>query len=80
MTISSFRTVEPLYIVTIRGNNQAESLFRDWLQQHPVKNVTLQNHRLLLHDQTSFEKFRLTWNSGEVAVWDTWNRRHIYLD
>jgi hypothetical protein len=34
----------------------------------------------MLHDQAAFEKFRLTWSSVEVTVWDTWNRRHIYLD
>ncbi len=80
MTISSFRTAEPLYIVTIRGNPQAESLFKSWLQQQSVSNVSVQNHRLLFHDNNSFEKFRLTWNHGEVTVWDTWNRRHLYLD
>jgi hypothetical protein len=80
MTISSFRTAEPLYIVTIRGNSQAESLFKSWLQQQSVSNVFVQNHRLLFHDNNAFEKFRLTWSHGEVTVWDTWNRRHVYLD
>lgn len=80
MTISSFRTAEPLYIVTLRGNTQADSVFRTWQQQHSVANVVVQNHRLMIHDQNSFEKFRLTWNHGEVVVWDTWCRRHIYLD
>ena len=80
MTISCFRTAEPLYIVTLRGNTQADSVFRTWQQQNSVANVVIQNQRLLIHDQNSFEKFRMTWSLGEVMVWDTWNRRHIYLD
>jgi hypothetical protein len=37
---------------------------------------------MMLHDQRAFEQFRVTWahNMNSITVWDTWMRRHIYLD
>jgi hypothetical protein len=36
---------------------------------------------LMIHHQNAFDHFCLTWNHSWdlVTVWDTWNRRHIYL-
>jgi hypothetical protein len=35
-----------------------------------------------LHAQPAFDTFLVTWNHSIslITVWDTWNRRHIYLD
>jgi hypothetical protein len=37
---------------------------------------------MMLHDQRGFEQFRVTWKHDvdHITIWDTWNRRHIYLD
>ena len=82
MTISSYRAVEPLYIVILRNTNQAEQLLRAWLKEHRVDHASVTGNRMMLHDQQAFEKFRVTWVHGmnTVTVWDTWMRRHIYLD
>jgi hypothetical protein len=42
----------------------------------------VQNNRLMLHDHQAFERFRITWTHSleHLAIWDTWAKRHIYLD
>jgi hypothetical protein len=82
MTITSYRAVEPLYIVTLRNNNQAEQLFKNWIREHKIEHALVQGHRMMLHDQRSFEQLRVTWaqNISMLTIWDTWQRRHVYLD
>ena len=82
MTISNYRAVEPLYIVILRNNNQAESLLRSWIKENQIEHANISGNRMMLHDQRAFEKFRVTWahNFSSVTVWDTWLKRHIYLD
>ena len=82
MTISNYRAVEPLYIVILRNNNQAESLLRSWIKHNQIEHANISGNRMMLHDQRAFEKFRVTWthNFNAVTVWDTWLKRHIYLD
>lgn len=82
MTITSYRAVEPLYIIILRNNNQAESLFRNWIRDNKVEHANVNGNRMMLHDQRSLEQFRVSWNHSlsTIMVWDTWNRRHIYFD
>jgi len=82
MTIPNYRAVEPLYIVILRNNTQAESLFRTWIKENRIEHANISGNRMMLHDQRAFEQFRVTWshNMNSVTVWDTWMRRHIYLD
>lgn len=80
MPISSFRTADPLYIVILR-DQQAENLLKSWIREHRVEHATVSGNRMMLHHQQAFENFRMTWahNWDQVIVWDTWNRRHIYV-
>ena len=80
MTISSFRTAEPLYIVIVR-DQQAENLLRSWVRDHRVEHVTVTGNRMMLRHQQAFEDFRMTWTHDwdMITVWDTWNKRHIYM-
>lgn len=82
MTVTSYRSAEPLYIISMRNNPQAESLFRTWIRQNRIEHAVVQNNRLMLHDQQSFEQFRITWTVSldSVAIWNTWTRRHVYLE
>ena len=82
MTISSYRAVEPLYIVILRNSTQAESLLRSWIKDNKIDHATVSGNRMMLHDQRAFEKFKVTWthNLNSTTIWDTWLRRHIYLD
>lgn len=82
MTISSYRAVEPLYIVILRNNTQAESLLRNWIRDNKIDHASVSGNRMMLHDQRAFEQFKVTWthNLNTTTIWDTWLRRHIYLD
>lgn len=82
MTISSYRAVEPLYIVILRNNTQAESLLRNWIRDNKIDHATVNGNRMMLHDQRAFEQFKVTWthNLNTTTIWDTWLRRHVYLD
>ena len=82
MTIPNYRAVEPLYIVILRNTNQAETMFRTWIKENRIEHANISGNRMMLHDQRAFEQFRVTWshNMNAITVWDTWTRRHIYLD
>lgn len=79
MSIGSYRSHEPLYIVILRLE-QANRLLRDWAKESKIS-VTIENNRMMIHDHRSLEVFRIEWPHGwdEVVVWDCWNRRHIDL-
>lgn len=80
MSITNFRAAEPLYIVILR-NQQAESLLKSWIRDNRIEHASVNGNRLMIHHQQVFENFRLTWTHdwNLVTVWDTWNRRHIYV-
>lgn len=80
MSILNVRAVEPLYIVILR-NQQAESLLKSWVRENRIEHASVTGNRMMLHHQQAFENFRLTWEHdwNSVTVWDTWNRRHIYV-
>jgi uncharacterized protein with PIN domain len=82
MTITSCRSAEPLYVLTLRNNPQAETLFRAWIKQHNIEHAVVSGNRMMLHDQRGFERFLVTWahTVATLTIWDTWLRRHIYLD
>ena len=82
MTITSCRSAEPLYILTLRNNPQAETMFRSWIKQHKIEHASVSGNRMMLHDRRGFDQFLISWTHSVSAltVWDTWLRRHIYLD
>ena len=82
MSSSSYRAVEPLYILIMRNNPGAEAAFRNWIRTNRIENVTVSGSKMMLHDQRSFEMFKVTWsgNINNITIWDTWSKRHIYLD
>lgn len=81
MSIPHFRTAEPLYIVIVRHSNQAEQHLKAWIKEHRVEHATVTGNRMMLHHQQAFDRFLISWAHDweAVAIWDTWNRRHIYL-
>lgn len=80
MAIETFRAVEPLYIVILR-NTQAENLLRSWVRDNKIEHANVNGNRMMLHHQQAFDRFLITWahNWDSITVWDTWNRRHIYI-
>lgn len=82
MSNSSYRAVEPLYIVIFRNNPKAESLLKSWIRDNRVEHATVTGNRMMLHDHGGFEQFRITWTHDwtSITVWDNWQKRHVYLD
>jgi hypothetical protein len=80
MTISNFRSAEPLYIVVVRENN-AENLLRAWVRNNQCQ-VTVEGNRMKIFDQRSLSVFQMAWSHdwSQVSIWDCWNKRHIYHD
>jgi hypothetical protein len=81
MSITQFRAAEPLYIVIVRNNNQAEQQLKSWIKENRVDHATVSGNRMMLHHQQALDCFLISWshNWDMVTVWDTWNRRHIYI-
>lgn len=82
MTISTYRAVEPLYIIILRNHPNAEQLFKSWIKENRIEHTNVNGNRMMMHDQRAFENFRVTWTHSlnNITVWDTWLKRHIYLD
>jgi hypothetical protein len=82
MTIPTYRAVEPLYIVIVRHNNQAEEHLKNWVRNHRVEYASVNGNRLMLHHQQAFDRFLVSWTHSweSVTIWDTWNRRHIWIN
>ena len=71
---------EALYIIILR-DSQANALLKNWASKNK-QDVHLANNKMSLYSQNSLGLFQVTWTGswGNVTIWDTWNRRHIYLD
>jgi len=79
MTIPVYRAAEALYIVIVRDRD-AERLLRDWAR-HAKLQVTIENNRMKLYEDRSLNLFTVTWlhDWENVVIWDSWNKRHIYI-
>ena len=79
MSAPSSRQGDALYIIIIR-DSQANTLLKNWANKNRQE-VQLANNKMSLYTQNSLSIFQVTWNNDwdNVTIWDTWNRRHIYL-
>ena len=79
MTISNFRSVEPMFLIILRQDG-AERLLKDWAKSHRLQ-VSIEGNRMRLFEQRSLDLFHMHWNHGwqNVTVWDYWNKRHIWF-
>jgi hypothetical protein len=82
MTIITYRSIEPLFILIYKNQPQAEKIFKSWAQENRIDYFQINGNRMMLYDQYSFEKFKITWNTSidNIIIWDNWNKRHIYFD
>jgi len=57
-------------------------MFKTWIRKHQIEHATVAGNRMMLHHQQAFDRFLVTWAHEwtAITVWDTWNRRHIYMD
>jgi len=77
MTITNFRSSEPMYLVIIRDRN-AETLLKNWAHEGKFQ-VTIEKNRMKLYEARTLSMFQVTWthNWSDVTIWDYWNRRHL---
>ena len=80
MTISNFRSTEPLYIVIVREKN-ADQLLRDWARAANAQ-VAIENGRMKIFEHRSLSLFQMQWTHewDNVAIWDCWSKRHLRCD
>ena len=80
MTIPSYRSHEPLYIVVIRMPD-AEQCLRAWSQECQI-HAMIEGNRMKLFDHNALSLFQIRWPHGwnMVSIWDCWNKRHIWQD
>jgi hypothetical protein len=80
--MSSYNTKqgEALYIIILR-DPRANEILKTWATQNKQE-VHLANNKMSLYSQNSFDLFQVTWTGTwhNLTIWDSWNRRHIYLD
>jgi hypothetical protein len=71
---------EVLYIIILQ-DSQAHALLKNWAEKNR-QNVHLANNRMSLYSQNSLSLFQVTWknNWDNVTIWDTWSRRHIFIE
>lgn len=80
MAIPTTKQGEALYIIILR-DTQANALLKNWANKNR-QDVHLANNKMSLYSQNSLNLFQVTWTNGwgNVVIWDTWHKRHIYLD
>ena len=80
MSIPSYRSAEPVYVISLRNSTQAESQFRNWVKDNKINHAVVNGHKLMLHHQQALDIFMITWRNSweQIVIWDTWNRRHIH--
>ena len=68
-----------MYIVVLQGADATRRL-KDWARNNKQQ-VSVDGNRMRLYEQNSLVIFQMTWPGdwSAVAIWDTWNRRHIYI-
>lgn len=80
MTVSHYRSHEPLYIVVVRMP-EAERLLRDWCRECQIQG-SVEGNRMKIFDQHALSLFQIRWKHDwhMVTIWDCWNKRHIWQD
>lgn len=79
MSSTNHRALEALYIVFLREKN-AEQMLRDWAKEHKVQ-AAIESNRMKLFDRRGLDLLMLYWahDWDNVTIWDTWHKRHIYI-
>ena len=72
---------EALYIVVLH-ESQGEQRLRDWQKRNPTASASITDGRMRLFDQRSLSLFQVSWRGSwdQITIWDTWSRRHIFIE
>jgi hypothetical protein len=80
MTLSTYRSHEPLYTVTVR-HTDGEKWLRQFVRECQIQ-ASVDKNRMHIFENHGLTKFQMKWKYSwqNVTVWDCWNRRHIMVD
>lgn len=80
MTVSSYRTGEPLYTVIYRDSAARDRLIK-WSQTSRSIAARVEDNRMHIFDHNTFSLFIVTWTHSwdTVVIWDPWSKRHINI-
>ena len=78
MTVSAYRTGEPLYTVIIRDSAARERLTH-WSTTSRSIAARVEDNRMHIFDHNTLSLFIVTWAHSwdNMVIWDPWLKRHI---
>ena len=78
MTVSAYRTGEPLYTVIIRDPVARERLTH-WSNTSRSIAARVEDNRMHIFDHNTLSLFIVTWTHSwdNMVIWDPWLKRHI---
>ena len=78
MTLPTYRSGEPLYIVIMRDSD-ARNLLTRWTTTSRSISARVDDNRMNIYDHNTLSLFIVTWTQGwdHVVIWDPWSKRHI---
>jgi nicotinamide mononucleotide adenylyltransferase len=80
MTLSIYRSGEPLYIVIMR-DPEARSLLTRWTTTSRSIQARVEDNRMHIYDHNTLSLFTVTWTHSwdHVVIWDPWAKRHVNI-
>jgi hypothetical protein len=78
MSLSNYRTSDPLFTVIYRNDNARERLTR-WSTSSRSIAARVDDNRMHIFDHTTLSLFIVTWTHSwdNMVIWDPWSKRHI---
>ena len=80
MTLSNYRTTDPLFTVIYR-DSAAKARLMSWTATSRSIQAQVEENRMHIFDHNTFSLFIVTWTHGwdHVLIWDPWTKRHINI-
>lgn len=80
MTISNYRSEQPLFTVIVRDAN-ARSQLTQWTTTSRSIAARVEDNRMHIFDHNTLSLFIVTWAHGwnNLMIWDPWTKRHISI-
>jgi hypothetical protein len=80
MSLSTYRSTEPLYTV-IHRDSAARDRLTKWAATSRSIQARVEDNRMHIYDHNTLSLFIMTWTHGwdTVVVWDTWEKRHVNI-
>ena len=80
MTLSNYRTTDPLFTV-IHRDSAAKTRLTAWTTTSRSIQARVEENRMHIFDHNTLSLFLVTWTHGwdNVVIWDPWSKRHINI-